>query len=55
MVPIEDRTTVHGIDWAQTTGHGLIVHENPVLKKTNETAKLLLKTNGKLMVLYSSS
>ena len=28
MVPIEHHTTVHGIDWAQPTGHGPIVHEN---------------------------
>ena len=28
MVPIDHPTTVHGIDWAQPTGHGPIVHEN---------------------------
>ena len=28
MVPIDHHTTVHGIDWAQPTGHGTIVHEN---------------------------
>ena len=28
MVPIEHHTTMHGIDWAQPTGHGPIVHDN---------------------------
>ena len=28
IVPIEHRNIVHGIDWAQPTGHWPIVHEN---------------------------